>query len=141
MPPRASSRLDLLVLPAGEWGDIRASALVSLLDRDWLAHDEQAVRFLCNERGGFRVTCPDTGDAAARAFSAGLQRWREGGLAQTECTCGQVHPLAAFQVAPEAGFAASWIQRPNAPTATLDPVAAAVIGKAWPGFRVVLVRP
>lgn len=141
MPPKATSRLDLLVLPVDEVAPVAAALILAQLGPGWLAHDEDKLRFLCNERGGFRVNCPDTGVATPRSFARSLQAWREGGDQQASCACGGVHPLSAFVLKPPGGFARSWLQQVNVLAADLDPQDTAIIERYWPNFRVLTVRP
>lgn len=141
MPPKATSRLDLLVLPEGEMAPVAAQLVAAQLGPTWLAHDEDVPRFLCNERGGFRVKCPETGVPTPRQFARGLQQWREGGTRDAICACGGVHPLPAFVLEPPGGFARSWLQRVNVLSADPDPQDAAIIERYWPNFRLLAVRP
>lgn len=141
MPPKATSRLDLLVLPAGEVAPLAAHRLLATLGPGWVAHDEGKPRFLCNERGGFRVTCPDNGLPSPRSFARGLQAWRDGGAREAACACGSTHALDTFVLAPPGAFAQSWLQRVNVDSAELDPEQAAKIAPFWPNFRVLTVRP
>ena len=141
VPPRASSRLDLLVIPAGEQAPVQATIVAAALGGDWIAHDEAKARFLCNERGGFRVACPNSGQPAARAFSQALQAWREGGPRNGACACGETHDLGDFSFVPPAAFAASWVQLVNAPSAVLMEATSVNISAFWPNYRVLWVRP
>jgi hypothetical protein len=148
MPPRASHRLSILILPGGEAASVPAHAVAREVCGEALrsglpapsGHDEPAPRFLSNEQGGFRVRCPATGEPAARPFGAALQRWREGGPRQAACPCGASHDLADFDLAPPAGFAASWLEFRDVGFPDLPEILAAALAAAWPGFRVVLRR-
>lgn len=127
---RANSRLDAWVLPKNpnfipEPKDVRAFILglkhredfpAGPLDEQELmghgffggfAHmrvvEEDSVRFIANQQGGFRVFCGESNITAA--FGTALTQWRTGGHRMLVCpACGDCHELNGLDFRPNAGF-------------------------------------
>lgn len=143
MPPRASSRLRLFLVPGPAGGPPAAEVLAGLAEIDWGVGADAvrawsgAPRFFANAQGGFRVSCPTTGGSLVAGFPAALEAWRLGGPRQLACACGAVHDLDTLAYAPAAAFASTAIELWNVPDADLPPAAARALGGWWPGFRVV----
>lgn len=143
MPPRASSRLRLILVPAGPGFPPAEVVLGALRSLDWGVAPESArawsgpERFFANGQGGFGVRCPEGGASVADRFVTALEAWRRGGERALGCACGQVHDLAALDYAPPAAFASTAIELADVGSAELAEPAAAALGAFWPGFRVV----
>lgn len=143
MPPRASSRLRLFLVPGPAGGPPAAAVLAGLGVVDWGVGADAvrawsgAPRFFANGQGGFRVSCPTTGESLVPGFSAALEAWRLGGPRQIACSCGVAHDLDTLVYAPPAAFASTAIELWNVPAADLPPAAARAVDACWPGFRVV----
>lgn len=127
---RANSRLDVWVLPKKpdfipEAMDVRAFVLDLKRRQDaangpskergamvegffgGFAHmrvvEEESVRFIANQQGGFRVFCG--GGNITAAFGEALTQWRSGERRIMECpACLECHDLNALEFRPNAGF-------------------------------------
>jgi len=145
VPPRASSRLNLLVLRPPGGGQAPEAVLAALGAQPISAGGERlrrsgsadSERFFANAQGGFRAFCPAAGASLTERFVGALEAWRGGGARTIHCTCGAEHDLAALDFRPPAGFAAAWIEARDVGSVDLDPVANAVLTRLWPGFRVI----
>ena len=102
------------------------------------AHDAAREHFLGNEQGGFRVTCPLTGDNVSAAAGRAIQRWRDGGERALTCACGSRHDLAALDYAPGAVFAERWIEVLE--PAEIEVRQGTILDQLWPGWRAIVVR-
>ncbi|MBM4367602.1 MAG: hypothetical protein FJ102_15430 [Deltaproteobacteria bacterium] len=145
MPPRATHRLRVVIVPGHE-GGVSAREALDGLDPVELCGEVEQVRvhdgdrefFLANEQGGFHVCCPVTGEAAARPFARAVQAWREGGPRELSCRCGDRHDLAAMDIRPGAAFAARWIELCE--PAELEPRRGTLLDRRWPGWTSIVVR-
>lgn len=104
-----AARVDARAREVGWWRDDGLRGGGVLLDdgfarRRWLRFDRP--RFLANQQGGVRVTCPTDGrTSVVPAFMAALSAWRRGGPRALPCpACGQAHDLHDLAFAPGAGF-------------------------------------
>lgn len=97
-------------------------------------------RFASSGQGGFRVSCPRTGQNVVPAFNPALEAWRAGGPRVLDCPCGDRHDLASLAYAPQAGFARGWVALVDAGGAELLPDAARIAREILGGLRVVLRR-
>lgn len=129
--PRASHRLDLALVPTeaarppdrAAWEALlarwraegllvegrpgpRADALIpGGFARLWLDEPGRLTLY-ANQQGGYSARCPSCEALLTAAFSAALQRWREGGPDQLRCpACGLALPLARATLAPPGAFA------------------------------------
>lgn len=147
MPPPASSRLALLLLPRG--AGVGPAALEALAAR-WAGRvvvpgghrpprvvDGGHERFLANRQGGFRVRCPVDGANLVPVFPRALERWRAGGPRTLACPCGATHDLAELTYAPDAGFARAWLELAEVGSGELTPEALAEAEAALGGVRIV----
>lgn len=153
MPPRASRRLAILLLPEDEHaaGGVAARAFAALNNASIahrvvrggngpvIAEEREAVTFLANRQGGFVVRCPEN-DGLVTGFARALETWRSGGVGTVACDCGATHDLRGLQFAPPAGFARSWLRVEDAASAEIDPDALNVVASAFGGVRIVLRR-
>ena len=122
--PRPSSHLDVFLVPADLADLPEQSVLVERLGsagagagRSAGPRAEQLVRggyrsvridrppeptLYANRQGGFRVSCPATGESIVPGFSKALSAWRSGGPAAVrQCpACGAEHPFDALHTAP-----------------------------------------
>ncbi len=145
MPPRASSRLNLLVLRPPGGGPAPEAVLAALGARPISAGGERlrrpgsadSQRFFANAQGGFRVYCPVDGGSLVDRFVGALEAWRGGGARTIHCNCGAEHDLAALDFRPPAGFAEAWIEARDVGSMDLDAAVVEVLMQLWPGFQVV----
>jgi hypothetical protein len=99
-----------------------------------------APRFVSNQRGGFRVTCPRDGRNVVPAFNRALPAWRAGGPRTLACGCGEVHDLADLAYFPPAAFARGWIALEGAEAVELLPEARRLAEAAIGRVRIVVRR-
>jgi len=163
---RPSHRLDLLIVPADPIAQPigPATALIARLQQDGVIVDgdrpgPEAERWVsggfarlhldipdtpqlyANRQGGFRVTCPETGDPIADAFRHSVQRWRTGGARALQCpSCGTRHALEAVQAAPPLAFGALALVTADAASANPTPWAHAQADLALGPSRLVRRR-
>ncbi|MSQ02423.1 MAG: hypothetical protein EXR71_11120 [Myxococcales bacterium] len=138
MPPRASSRLRLFVLPGQ--GDVAAAAEVLTALSGVVSGAETwsgRERFFANGQGGFRVGCPYDGRSLTGPFRVAIEDWRAGGPRLLLCLCGEQHDLGDLRYEPPAGFAREALVVNDAPSGELSAPATAVLAQFWPGARVV----
>ena len=166
--PRASHRLDLLLVPdepervpdaaafaeicerwreegvlgEGGRGGPRAAALVeggfSRLSLDLPGR----VGFYANQLGGFRVRCPETGEPIVPAFNLAMADLRRGGPRSLHCpSCGQRHALEGLAFLPEAAFARGALILADAGGAVVQPLLAEGAGQVMGAWKLLLRRP
>ncbi len=138
MPPRASSRLRLFVLPGADDATPAAQVLVAVGSlgtgtEAWSGRE----RFFANGQGGFRVGCPLDGRSLTGPFRVAIEAWRAGGARSLACPCGDQHDLDALRYEPPAGFAREALVVNDALSAELPPPTRSAIATLWPGVRVV----
>ena len=143
MPPRAASRLSVIVLsPGGPPPEVVLERLGEqpLFDggeRLCRAEISPRGRFFSSGQGGFRVSCPVDGRVITSAFVPALEGWRRGGCREIQCPCGLRHDLDALDYTPPAGFAAAWIEARDVGSVELSAPAAAILREMWPDCRLV----
>ncbi len=161
MPPRASRRLAVLLLPDEPsaprgLGTIAFAALEArsltarvVIGGNGLVGPEErdAIAFVSNRQGGFSVRCPLPPSAPGgsppiltRQFAGALERWRSGAERSVVCECGTRHDLAALAFAPPAGFARTWLRIEDAASGDVDPVALTAVAEVFGGVRILLRR-
>ena len=130
--PRPSHRLDLCIVPADPDREVLPAAARTLVAA-WREHPPAGARHVrvdlpgevslyANQMGGFRVSCPVTGENVVPTFSAAVGRWRRGGPRYMDCAeCGARHPFEELRFAPEAAFATGGVVLGDVQTAALDP--------------------
>ncbi len=155
MPPRASRRLSLRVLPAPERADVAdLEVRLRAVAAAWGAPpigaanmrvDVGSERFVSSGQGGFAVACPTCAANVVGAFVEAVERWRAEAHARharaLECpSCGARHDLDTLRFDPPAGFARGWIALDDVEAPDLPP-AAARAAEPWIGApRVIAVR-
>lgn len=145
MPPRASSRLTLYVLPGASGQTPAGDLLVALSGAELaeggagevIAESFDRDRFIGNGQGGYRVRCPESGDSIVRPFAAALEAWRGGAPRTVNCPCGAVHALSALEFSPPAGFARQWLRAMGAQSLDVPAFAREILNLHWPGWTVV----
>ncbi|GDX80686.1 hypothetical protein LBMAG42_24970 [Deltaproteobacteria bacterium] len=145
MPPRASSRFTVYLVPgvedAASAEDVarEIAGFTAMIggERGVIAERADPERFIANGQGGFRVRCPSRGETLVRPFATALESWRAGGRRALRCPCGQEHDLAALLFEPPAAFARQWLRVVEAGSLDVDATAAEVLDRRWPGWRAI----
>ena len=118
--PRPTHRIDLLLVShdseheigTAEWEAIEV-AWAHLPPEERVAGGYGALRLdipgrqvlYANQMGGFRVSCPSSGDNIAPAYGRALLRWKAGESRSLDCpACDQAHDLATCLLAPPGAF-------------------------------------
>ena len=145
MPPRASSRLTLYVLPGAPEQTPAGEVLVALGGAElaeggageMTAESFERDRFIANGQGGYRVCCPESGHSIVRPFAAALEAWRGGAPRTLNCPCGAVHALDSLTFSPPAGFARQWLRAFGANSLDVPSFASEILNLHGPGWTVV----
>ena len=158
MPPPASRRLSLLLMPRdadrtepaafevlARWahagflppGDHGSPSLVEGGCASVRAMSSGVQRFLANRQGGFSVRCPASGVNLVPTFVPALTAWRRGGPRYLGCVCAKDHDLVDLEFAPAAGFAFQWVELFDVDGAEVVPEALALAAEVWGGVRMV----
>ncbi len=161
--PRASHRLDLLLVPSGDDVGVVAawrSALIAerVTNPEGRAGPEAArlvaggfgtVRLdipgrrtlYANAQGGFRVACPHCGQNQVPAFTDAMRRTDRSGNAEITCSgCNAVLPLEQLEFAPPAAWGWSALELSDVASSGLTPWGDALLRAMDPSFRVVARR-
>ena len=161
--PHASHRIDLLVLPVDPEQPLPEGPMARLLsewgvdDRGRVDNPEVLLEGGCrrvwidrpgrvwlygNQRGGFRVQCPETGHNIAQEFGAAHRAWKGGGPRSMRCpSCGGVHALERVEFVPPAAFATWALVFSDAGSSTLSAAALAQIDGMLGPTQCIIRRP
>ena len=163
MPPRPGHRLDLYVVPEGRRplpehaelvarlaevelgpGRVPAEAAERVVEGGFSSvrvDRPGGVHLYANGQGGFRVSCPASGDSIVPAFSKALSAWRQGGERALICpSCGDEHALEAVDFRPAAAFGSGALVLADVQDARLRPEGHALLEEILGPFTVVGTR-
>ena len=152
--PRASHRLDIVLVPINPDQEVDVNALRGLVAQwrgrgDLVSGGQDAIRvdiprrvaLYGNQQGGFAVRCPSSAENIVPAFNRAVTTWRAGGSRSLRCpSCGDTHPLESLEFAPPAAFAMGAIVLAGVATAAISGVARAEAEAVLGPLRVILRR-
>lgn len=126
-----------MLADGGEPGP-RAPELVTGGFARWRVDRPGAVALYANAQGGFRVTCPRTGENVVPVFDAARRAWRwAGGPRSMSCACGETHALEDLDYSPPAAFGRVALELADAQHHAVTPESLAKVEQAWGPVRVV----